>query len=65
MTAAELSDEYEEQYQIIMKKVEKLEHRLSTTRGEDLYWLRRKIKVFKDMAYGCKFCSVALKDYKK
>lgn len=63
MTICELAEEYEKQYSILNAKMDGLRPLLRVYRGEDLYLLRRKIKVYYDMACECKRISTILNNY--
>ena len=49
-----LADEYNEQYKLLCVKVDGLLPLLSVYSDEDLYRLRRRIRVYHDMACECK-----------
>lgn len=63
MTIDELSREYDSQYKIICAKIEGLKPLLYVYSGEDLLILRRKIKIYYDMACECKRVSALLTGY--
>lgn len=63
MNINELAHEYDEQYRIINAKMDGLRPLLSVYRGEDLYALRRKLKVYYDMACECRQISCILCSY--
>ena len=54
MNIDKLADEYEKQYKVLCAKVDGLKPLLSVCRGEDLHLLRRKIKIYYDMACECR-----------
>lgn len=54
MTIDELAREYEQQYKIVTAKMDGLKPLLCVYTGEDLLLLRRKIKIYYDMACECK-----------
>ena len=54
MNIDNLADEYEKQYNVLCAKVDGLKPLLSVYRGEDLHLLRRKIKIYYDMACECR-----------
>lgn len=54
MTINELAHEYEQQYKVMSAKIDGLRPLLSVYRGEDLVRLRRKIRIYYDMACECK-----------
>lgn len=63
MTIDELAREYERQYQALSVKMDALKPLLCVYRGEDLMLLRRKIKIYYDMACECKRVSALLSRY--
>lgn len=63
MTIDELAHEYEQQYQILACKMDALRPLLCVYRGEDLYLLRKRIKIYYDMACECKRTASLLKGY--
>lgn len=54
MTINELAAEYEQQYNVLNAKMDGLRPLLYIYTGEDLYLLRRKIKIYYEMACECK-----------
>lgn len=54
MSIDELAREYEKQYKIINAKMDGLKPLLCVYSGQDLLLLRRKIKIYYDMACECK-----------
>ena len=54
MTITELAQEYENQYKALSTRLDAMKPLLSVYRGEDLVSLRRKIKIYYDMAYECR-----------
>lgn len=63
MTVTELAKEYENQYRVLNAKIKGLRPLLCVYRGEDLLQLRRKIKIYYDMASQCKVISTMLTEY--
>ena len=63
MTINELAQEYEHQYNIINSKMQAMRPLLCIYRGEDLLVLRRKIKIYYDMAFECKRTASLLNGY--
>lgn len=63
MTIEDLSIEYQKQYDILNAKMDGLQPLLSVYTGENLYLLRRKIKIYYDMACECKRISALLSHY--
>lgn len=63
MTIEELAKEYQQQYKIICAKIEGLRPLLYVYMGEDLYLLRKRIKIYYDMAYECKRTADILMNY--
>ena len=54
MNIDELAREYEKQYEVLSSKIDGLRPLLYVYSGEDLHLLRRKIKIYYDMACECK-----------
>lgn len=63
MTIDRLAKEYDNQYNILNAKIEGLRPLLYVYTGEDLYLLRRRLKVYYDMASECKRISAMLTHY--
>lgn len=63
MTIDELAREYEGQYKVICAKMDGLKPLLCVYSGEDLMLLRRRIKIYYDMACECKRISSLLSRY--
>ncbi len=63
MTISELAREYDGQYKAICAKMDGLKPLLSVYSGEDLLLLRRKLKIYYDMACECKRVSTLLSHY--
>lgn len=63
MTIEELADEYEKQYENLNDKINALKPLLTIYRGEDLLQLRKRIKIYYDMATECKCTSTLLRGY--
>ena len=63
MTIEELAEEYEQQYETLKAKMDALAPLLSIYRGKDLYILRKRIKIYYDMAEECKHTARLLKGY--
>lgn len=63
MTIDELAREYEQQYIILSNKMDAMKPLLCVYRGQDLYLLRKKIKIYYDMAYECKRTAALLGGY--
>lgn len=63
MTIFELANEYEEQYKKISMKMDGLKPLLYVYSGEDLLLLRRKLKIYYDMACECRRISSMLLHY--
>ena len=63
MTVEELAREYEAQYRLLVAKVDGLSPLLSVYRGKELYLLRKKIKIYYDMACECKHIASLLGGY--
>ena len=54
MTIDELAREYEAQYNVLSTKMDALRPLLCIYRGKELYLLRRKLRIYYDMACECK-----------
>lgn len=63
MTIDKLAEEYKHQYKVLNAKIEGLRPLLYIYTGEDLYLLRRRIKVYYDMACECRRISNMLTHY--
>lgn len=63
MTINELAKEYDEQYKILSNKMDGLKPLLFVYHGEDLLLLRKRIKIYYDMACECKRISALLSGY--
>lgn len=63
MTINELAQEYEQQYNVLSAKLDGLRPLLSVYRGNELYLLRKKIKIYYDMACECKRTASLLYGY--
>lgn len=63
MTIGELAQQYEQQYNILNTKMDALKPLLCIYRGEDLLLLRRKLKIYYDMACECKRTASLLSGY--
>lgn len=63
MTINELAREYEQQYQVLSNRLDALKPLLSVYTGNDLLLLRRKIRIYYDMACECKRTASLLNGY--
>lgn len=63
MTIDELAHEYEKQYKILRAKILALKPLLCIYSGNDLVLLRKRIKIYEDMACECKITASMLSDY--
>lgn len=54
MTITELAKEYKKQYELLSAKIEGLRPLLVVYSGEDLFRLRKKIRIYYDMALECR-----------
>ena len=63
MTVTQLAEEYENQYRVLNAKLQGLRPLLCVYTGEDLVILRRKIKIYYDMASQCKVIATMLSGY--
>ncbi|MFR5875320.1 MAG: hypothetical protein ACLUFN_02395 [Eubacterium sp.] len=58
-----LADEYNQQYNVLCAKMDALKPLLCVYRGQDLYLLRKRIKIYYDMACECKRTASLLSGY--
>ena len=65
MTINELAHEYEQQYKILSARLDAMKPLLNVYRGNDLVLLRRKIRIYYDMACECKRTASLLFGYYK
>lgn len=63
MTIDELAREYEKQYNSLCAKMDGLKPLLKIYHGEDLLLLRKRIKIYYDMACECKRINALLSRY--
>lgn len=63
MTIDELAREYEAQYNVLCVKMDALKPLLCVYRGKELYLLRRKLRIYYDMACECRRTASLLKGY--
>ena len=63
MTIDELAIEYQQQYKSLCAKIEGLRPLLYVYAGEDLVILRRKLKIYYNMASECKCIYTILSSY--
>ncbi len=63
MTINELAREYEGQYNSLCAKLDGLKPLLCIYSGEDLFLLRKRLKIYYDMACECKRVSSLLSCY--
>ncbi len=63
MTIEEMAHEYEQQYNILSIKMDALRPLLCVYTGEDLYLLRRKLKIYYQMACECRRTASLLSGY--
>ncbi|MBR3150188.1 MAG: hypothetical protein IKF64_08455 [Eubacterium sp.] len=54
MSIDELAREYEKQYKVLVSKMDALRPLLCVYTGKELYLLRKRIKIYYDMACECK-----------
>ena len=59
----ELAREYEQQYDRLNAKMDALKPLLCVYRGQDLYLLRKRIRIYYDMACECKRTASLLNGY--
>ncbi|MBR6392189.1 MAG: hypothetical protein IKS12_02785 [Eubacterium sp.] len=63
MTIDELAREYEAQYNVLSAKMDALRPLLCVYSGKELYLLRRKLRIYYDMACECRRTASLLKGY--
>ena len=63
MTIDELAREYEAQYSVLSAKMDALRPLLCVYQGKELYLLRKKLKIYYDMACECKRTASLLGGY--
>jgi len=63
MTISELAQEYERQYQVLSARLDGMRPLLCVYTGQDLLLLRKKIKIYYDMACECKRTASLLSGY--
>ncbi len=63
MTIEKLAEEYMNQYKILSAKIDGLRPLLYVYTGEDLYLLRKRLKIYYDMAFECKRTAEILTSY--
>ncbi len=63
MTVDELAHEYENQYRILSAKAKGLTPLLCVKSGKELYLLRKRIKMYNDMACECRYIASLLSGY--
>lgn len=63
MTINELAHEYETQFQILNNEIDALKPLLCVCKGKDLEMLRKRIKIYYDMACECKRTATLFKEY--
>lgn len=63
MKIDELANEYNQQYNILVAKMDALKPLLCVYSGEDLYILRKRIKIYYDMACECRRTASLLSGY--
>ena len=63
MSIDELAREYEQQYRVLSAKMDALRPLLCVYTGKELYLLRKRIKIYYDMACECKNTASLLSAY--
>ncbi|MBQ3904104.1 MAG: hypothetical protein II744_03920 [Eubacterium sp.] len=63
MTIDELAREYEAQYNVLSARMDALRPLLCVYSGKELYLLRRKLRIYYDMACECRRTASLLKGY--
>ena len=65
MTINELANEYTQQYNVLCAKMDALKPLLCVYTGKELYLLRKRIRIYYDMACECKRTASLLFGYYK
>lgn len=63
MTIDELAREYETQYNVLSAKMDAIKPLLCVYSGKELYILRRKLRIYYDMACECRRTASLLRGY--
>ena len=63
MTLKELAQQYLEQDELIQKRISKERSRLETARGEELFCLRKNLRILYDMSRDLRRTADILKNY--
>ena len=63
MTIDELAREYEAQYNVLSARMDALRPLLCVYSGKELYLLRRKLRIYYDMACECRRTASLLRGY--
>ena len=63
MTLLELAETYRNEADKLNRKIDKLRVKAKTATGKELYYLRKQIKIFKDMRSECRYTATVLEDY--
>ena len=63
MTITELANAYRQQYNVLNTKMDALRPLLCVYTGQDLYLLRKRMKIYYDMACECKRTASLLDGY--
>lgn len=63
MTIDELAREYEAQYNVLSAKMDAIKPLLCVYSGKELYILRRKLRIYYDMACECRRTASLLRGY--
>ena len=63
MTIDELAREYEAQYNVLSAKMDAIKPLLCVYSGKELYILRRKLRIYYDMACECRRKASLLRGY--
>lgn len=63
MTITQLADEYNQQYNVLNAKMDALRPLLCVYTGEDLFLLRKRMKIYYEMACECRRTASLLSGY--
>ena len=63
MSIDELAREYERQYNVLVAKMDALRPLLCVYQGKELYLLRKRLRIYYDMACECKNTASLLSSY--
>lgn len=63
MTLIELAEEYRNEAEKLNRKIDFLRVEAKTAIGKELYYLRKRIKILKDMRRECRYTATVLEHY--